>query len=543
MTGKRDVKKKDHVTPKSSSMPVMSTDITHPNMNSSLIQLEDVFDYKIHTVDNIKKKMSEQVEQLCSILHLTIPHSIALLRYGRWKSDMILEQYMEDPVKYSQIAGIASPYEDILKSTHMKCPICFEDLNGNTNTISIPGCNHIYCTNCLRDYIKSKIEQSGGDVRRLNCCGTMQCRMILQDDLIKDLSSLETWNQYQYLSLKNFVQDQVELYWCPSPGCDTIIQSSYGWTFRNRMKRLMSKSVSNIQSKEDIDDQGYMNIIPIVECGNCHQAFCLNCGNNDHLPAPCNILKKWIQKCSDDSETANWISVNTKDCPFCSSTIEKNGGCNHMTCKSCKNDFCWICLDKWSSHKDNYNCNRYPGNNPEPEEPNIKQSSSKKKKSEKDDVKLSVARQALDRYLHHYTRYANHLQSLKLESLLMTLTEKKMEQMQSQTDLTWIDLDFLRNAVKNLLKCRNTLAHSYAFAYYATRSNYTEIFEDNQRDLELAVENLSRLIEHPVMKPHVSLMDWKQKVLNTSVYVITRREKLLQDVKTGLIENRFVFSG
>ena len=43
-----------------------------------------------------------------------------------------------------------------------------------------------------------------------------------------------------------------------------------------------------------------------------------------------------MKKCSDDSETFNWISAHTKECPKCSYPTEKNGGCNHMTCKKCR---------------------------------------------------------------------------------------------------------------------------------------------------------------------------------------------------------------
>lgn len=49
-----------------------------------------------------------------------------------------------------------------------------------------------------------------------------------------------------------------------------------------------------------------------------------------------------------------WLQEYTQDCPKCKSPIEKNGGCNHMSCKSCSNQFCWVCLGPWSgSH---YNC-------------------------------------------------------------------------------------------------------------------------------------------------------------------------------------------
>jgi ariadne-1 len=37
----------------------------------------------------------------------------------------------------------------------------------------------------------------------------------------------------------------------------------------------------------------------------------------------CFLVKKWLKKCQDDSETANWISANTKECTKCNTTIEK----------------------------------------------------------------------------------------------------------------------------------------------------------------------------------------------------------------------------
>ena len=76
--------------------------------------------------------------------------------------------------------------------------------------------------------------------------------------------------------------------------------------------------------------------------------------------ADCETIRRWLTKCADDSETANYISAHTKDCPKCNICIEKNGGCNHMQCYNCKHDFCWMCLGNWRTHgSEYYECSRW----------------------------------------------------------------------------------------------------------------------------------------------------------------------------------------
>jgi hypothetical protein len=42
-----------------------------------------------------------------------------------------------------------------------------------------------------------------------------------------------------------------------------------------------------------------------------------------------------------------------KTCPACKKDIQKNGGCNHMTCR-CGHEFCWLCMANW--HPSHYSC-------------------------------------------------------------------------------------------------------------------------------------------------------------------------------------------
>lgn len=64
---------------------------------------------------------------------------------------------------------------------------------------------------------------------------------------------------------------------------------------------------------------------------------------------------------------------------------------------------------------------------------------------------------------------------------LYAKTEKKMEEMQLTSALTWIEVQFMKKAVDEVFRCRMTLKWTYAMAYYLQKGNEKEIFEDNQR--------------------------------------------------------------
>jgi ariadne-1 len=93
--------------------------------------------------------------------------------------------------------------------------------------------------------------------------------------------------------------------------------------------------------------------------------------------------------------------ANTKDCPRCSKPIEKNQGCNHMSCRLCKHEFCWLCLGNWSEHGSAtggyYQCNKYE--------------EAKKggdKKIVQQEKKVEDAKNELKKYMFYFERYNNH---------------------------------------------------------------------------------------------------------------------------------------
>lgn len=102
--------------------------------------------------------------------------------------------------------------------------------------------------------------------------------------------------------------------------------------------------------------------------------------------------------------------------------------------------------------------------------------------------------------------------------------------LQASSGMSWIEVQFLDTASQALQQCRQTLKWTYAFAYYLQRNNFTEIFEQNQKDLELAVENLSEMFE----KTTSELAKLRVDILDKTSYCSKRRIILLDDTARNL---------
>jgi ariadne-1 len=68
-----------------------------------------------------------------------------------------------------------------------------------------------------------------------------------------------------------------------------------------------------------------------------------------------------------------------------------------------------------------------------------------------------------------------------------------MEEMQLTTDLTWIEVQFMKKAVDTVENCRTTLKWTYAMAYYLETGNQKAMFEDNQRYVPYSTRDIACL--------------------------------------------------
>lgn len=490
----------------------------------------------------------------CSIDDLLI-----MLQYKNWQSDDVINDYYDNWPKLRDACGLPSDQYTAasgLKSVKdFTCDICVETYT-QTEIYSL-ACGHEYCVSCYGQYID--VECSNPKLIR---CMHYKCHLTVPHkdiDLITGhdhisgikIEKKANCNPLLITVAKSYIDSHSKQFkWCPAVDCHNLVEferNDYDDYEDNYQEQLHQEIEELHMNDKDLQVNGNLNDnlihekrhkqdfnlfhITNVVCLDNHE-FCYTCQRENHLPCPCSIVDLWIQKCKDDSETANWIQANTQACPKCDSLIEKSGGCNHMTCKKCLYEFCWICLGEWKLHgRQFFQCNRF---DPEAVD-SVKRSQQSKRLS-------------LQRYLHFYSRFAVHESSMKGDQRVIDKVDHKMkiymderQKLGQDEDLSWTDIQFLHDAIKALTNGRKSLKWTYCFAFYLDKSNFSEIFESMQDYLNKTVEDLSKIFEeinakknNTSSKTYHLITHYRSEIISLSSLVIKRQKLLIEFAQSGL---------
>ena len=253
------------------------------------------------------------------------------LQHFKWDSDSFFDKFLESRDDLLAQVGISPEsihdpqgLRVVEQPSNTTCEVCFEALAPSTG-LSLP-CGHVYCRSCWTEHIKSCINCSGGVIK----CMHEKCpRQIVVRDIVT-LCGEEAANKIENIIIARTGSSMKEFRRCTNPKCGLLIFADA------------------------------IGLCGTATCA-CGQRICWNCGQSAHAPLDCSLLDKWDAVILS-GEKYKWMLRHTKTCGKCKARIEKNGGCNHMTCSVCGYEFCWVCGHEWDTHEgEKYFCGNYQG--------------------------------------------------------------------------------------------------------------------------------------------------------------------------------------
>eukprot|EP00668_Euglena_longa_P004748 GGOE01005546.1.p1 GENE.GGOE01005546.1~~GGOE01005546.1.p1 ORF type:complete len:630 (+),score=206.80 GGOE01005546.1:54-1892(+) len=456
--------------------------------NDDFVQFEDPRReqaIQVFEEDQLLQQQNEIVQNVSDLLNVIPGAAATILRHFRWNYDELSQKYFEDPEKLRKALGLdlgkAKPFEYGQPGASTTCQICFDECP-RSNTLAL-NCLHWFCRDCWMQYLSGKVDDGPSCVQ--THCPAPKCWQAVDELLFQELLPQDTLARYQKFLLRSFVEDNPNIRWCPSPHCNKAVLC-------RDPKRLL------------------------VQCL-CSHRFCFVCGEEAHAPVKCEQLRLWRVKEKGEGDNSKWIFANTKACPQCQSPIQKNDGCNHMTCSKCKGEFCWICLGEWSKHGSSwYKCNYYDST-----------------KTDAEEKEKGAVRKQLERYVFYYTRYHAHLRSREFNKGDLQRAEAKADSISQECA---VNADFIVKAVEQLIENRTMLQYTYIYAYYLSDDDKGKhLFEFLQQKLEAITEDFNTLLKNILDEPNpatiLHLPEYSQeKVANLTTLARNQLHQLLKGV-------------
>ncbi|CAF4746553.1 unnamed protein product [Rotaria sp. Silwood1] len=196
------------------------------------------------------------------------------------------------------------------------CTNCCCDMNELTPMTALKSCSHWLCNQCWKQYLENSTKST-----RLIRCPEWNCCSLVDIGTILSLVNVRCMNIYERNLEKCLVNLSRSYIRCPSKSCSIILH---------------------------VIDSG----MGYIRC-RCGHQFCIDCKQEPHFPATCSSYKAYLDDLYRNGDSISdynaKVIVRGRHCVSCNNFIEKNGGCNHMTCR-CGAEFCWLCTAYWKDH-------------------------------------------------------------------------------------------------------------------------------------------------------------------------------------------------
>jgi ariadne-1 len=283
-------------------------------------KLSSGFQFTIISEDEVESRRESIINSVKDILDMPSDIVEKLLIKYRFNKDLVIQKALESDVEM-ELERTEENLMDSQADSHL-CLVWFWEYSIK-DVYKLP-CNHFLCNTWFYHYLLTAVK--GGPQ-----CIRTTCPMNKWNDLIipknfKELLNEEEYSMYRRFYMLYFVDCMKTIKWCPAPGCNKAV-------YYHQMTSV------------DV----------YCECG---KAFCFYWEQEAHTPVECYYLQMFMEKLKEgedegvSSSSDLWVKVHSKNCPKCKSPIEKNMGWMHMTCYSCKYEFCWLCMGDYRKHQE-----------------------------------------------------------------------------------------------------------------------------------------------------------------------------------------------
>eukprot|EP00980_Cylindrotheca_fusiformis_P028729 scaffold22640_cov138-Cylindrotheca_fusiformis.AAC.10 len=333
------------------------------------------FEVAVNGDSATKEVKSSAEEKRPDFSNLQDSHIERLFAHHRWDTYEAVEAFRKNPVRAlrkAQIQISSEPKCESKQSGDRTCLICLEKIENDKKWMELEGCPHAFCSDCLQSYVMD-CAKSMTPVSKIMCPHHGCTASISQSNLDTLLADLpKTATRVGEATSRHFVSSAYDFKFCNAPGCDGVVKrlpqkffakSGYDPDLHDYFGAVCTAGPRNrcppgsspTLTYDGVEDSKYTHCKSREQPQRAHR-FCFACGEAMHWPCPCDTLKQWINKIRDEvgeveeeeaTDDANelaqrmWIKANTRSCPQCGVLIEKNDGCNHMTCvnPNCRYEF------------------------------------------------------------------------------------------------------------------------------------------------------------------------------------------------------------
>ena len=461
--------------------------------------------YEFLMKDEIERERNKKIEEFKEYSSLPSPQVELILIYYNWNIEILMNDWFDKIQSIKENSGISQTKESKKKINEFFkknkigpkfCLICYTEIDEGDEVYL--ECNHKFCSDCFKNYLKQKCTDQ---LTLLSTsCPLSGCNYIVTSDIFKrclkdEKDALKIYNQ---CLIRNFTEANSDIKLCPNPKCDVIIK---------------------------LPGHGMVEI----KC-QCGFSFCFKCLRESHRPCDCEMVQMWEEKSKSEGENTKWLLVNTKQCPKCHKYIEKNQGCNHMTCRKeaggCSYEFCWICLGEWAPHGSSwYKCVKY---NPTEVD------------KQKEKMRMET-KYELERYANFYDSYSQEENAYKYALKLMDKILTYKNSLEREKNQPHLELGFLDEAVQTVIDCHRILKNTYIFGYYMKKNQSNSLYTHHQEMLRVEADKLHELLEMQHLPKIIAIdliedfnrafADYKEKILTLMSATSKFKESILVDIE------------